>query len=235
MNRFWATAVEIGRRLDGAQIPYCVIKSYGGNPTYNDSNVDIVVGQPLLEVHKNIFSTDFVVTHRDMIKHRIYERNKLMCNHVGGDNTSYAKLHLHRDVGWHNICFVPAPEIFRGTVDHMIEGGMVHIAERHLEARLFVLHIIFEQFRKNSWDTKLLKPKDFDDFAHEYALAERVIGPVRDALEGPLSLRALRPIWRRYYEQRASETPITTWNRFLHWGFTVLKCYRAVKKRQRRH
>ena len=50
MNRYWATALEVDRRMHAAGFPYCVIKTYGANPDYNDSNIDVVTDVPMRRV-----------------------------------------------------------------------------------------------------------------------------------------------------------------------------------------
>jgi len=219
LNRYWSTAVEAGSRLRAAGIAYCLIKSYGANLQFADANLDLVVAQPLWRV-RSLFP-EWVVTSRDRIKNRLYERNKLMLKDPAGRQ---AMLHLHSNAGWHNICFVPASTILEQSRDFVPVDQPVRVTERDLEARLYVLHILFEQFQKNPWDAAFLRAADFDAFAAEFALPGQAMAAVRDAPVGALPWEVLQPIWRAYY--RRSPHPVTVWNRFLHWGFTCLQSYR---------
>ena len=226
MNPFWRTALEAGTRFDRADMTWCVIKSYGGDTNYNDGNVDMLVDRPLREAHSAVLARDFRLSTRDRIKHRLYERNKLMCC---PDRTDLAKIHLHRNVGWHNVCFLSAEEVFARSTNRQFAEGAVRIADRDTEAQMFVLHIVFEQFRKNEWDMRFLSGRDFNAFADQYGIPPSVIAPVRDAGPGPLAYSVLRPIWNCYYQRRRHETGISPWNRFLHWGFTCVQKYRKLK------
>ena len=226
MTMFWRTAVQIGSRLDRAGIAHCVIKSYGGDPKYNDGNVDMLVDRPLLEVFHAVLEKDFHVTSRDRIKNVLYERNKLMAS---ANTADLAKIHLHRNVGWHNICFLTADQVLGHCARRTFSDGAVRVADRATEARMFVLHIIFEQFRKNEWDERFLCDRDYDDFAEQFSIPSQQIAKVRDARVGPLTFADLRPIWNRYYQQRKHETRIDVWHRFLHWGLTCVARYRGFK------
>jgi hypothetical protein len=219
LNRYWSTAVEADGRLRAAGISYCLIKSYGANLEFEDANLDLVVRAPLWQVRECF--PEFVVTRRDRIKNRLYERNKLMLKDATG---RWAMLHLHSNAGWHNICFVAASTILGQARDFVPADRAVRVTERDLEARLYVLHIIFEQFQKNPWDAAFLRPGDFDAFASEFDLPGQAMAAVRDASAGVLPWSVLRPIWRCYY--RRSAHSVTVWNRFLHWGFVCLQTYR---------
>lgn len=216
MNRFWRTALYADVKLRTAGIPYCVIKSYGGNPKYADGNLDIVVGRGLGRIYQRAFAADYLVTSYDRMKSVLYERNKLMIKPRDSDRIP---LHLHSFAGWHNICFMPAERILGNAIDLPLDGRSVRIAERSDEARIFVCHIIFEQYRVKDWDLRFLANSDFDDFAREHEIAD--IAPVRDAKAGPIALRHLRPIWRQYYRMRRGRDRISVWNRLLHWGYLV--------------
>jgi hypothetical protein len=79
-----------------------------GAADYDSGNVDILVQAPLLDVYTQLFARDFIATPRSRFGHRLHERNKLMlASHSG----ALAKLHLHSNVGWHNICFISADEL----------------------------------------------------------------------------------------------------------------------------
>ena len=229
MTRFWRTAMEVDRRLGAVGIPYCIIKSYGGNLEYNDGNVDVVLTTPLWEVFDRAFSKDFCVSRRDRIKNRYYEQNKLM---LKPSSDEFAMLHLHSNAGWHNICFVTAENIHADSVEFPLEGGSTQIVGRDTEARLFVLHIIFEQFKKNEWDGRFLTLADYEVFAKEYDIPHEQMEKIAEAT-GNIAMRDLRPIWRRYYRARRQDGEISLWNRFLHFGFVRVQLYRRLKKRLR--
>jgi len=226
MNTFWRTALEVGSRCDRAGIAYCVIKTYGGDPQYNDGNVDLLVDRSLWDVYDAVLADDFRVSRRDRIKNRLYERNKLMGVAEQGD---LAQIHLHRSVGWHNICFMSAQDVLARSTDVTFADGAVRVADKATESRMFVLHIIFEQFAKNEWDLRFLCGRDFDDFADQFGVPPGVIAKVRDAGYGHLAFADLRPIWNRYYRNRRRETNISLWNRFLHWGLTRVQQHRRRK------
>lgn len=230
MKRFWGTALEVDRRLRDAEIAYCIIKSYGGNLEYNDGNVDVVVAQPLWEVYRRAFAEDFTVCRRDRIKNRLYERTKLM---LTPQCDELAKLHLHSNAGWHDICFASAGRILANAVDLPIQGRAVRILDRHEEAQLFVMHIIFEQFKTNQWDVRFLTPADYTAFAEQFGLPEDQMAKVVSA-EGAIPIRHLRPIWRGYYRARRSDACITLRNRLLHFGFVIVQLYRRYRSRWRR-
>jgi hypothetical protein len=207
-----------------------VVKSYSGAVDHDSGNIDLLVRGSLLEVYERVFADGFTVTLRDRIKHRLYERNKLMLSPV---DDSLVQLHLHSNVGWHDVCFISAEEVYTASIEIEMSGGAIRIPQRDVEARAFLLHVIFEKFKKNEQDQQLLNAKDFASFAEEFDLPEHVIAPVRDAGVGPLSLDELRPIWSAYYRARGRETPITQWNRFLHWGYTVKWRYDRLRAKVR--
>jgi hypothetical protein len=233
MTKFWQTAAEIDRRLCDAGIPYCLIKTYHGDLTYDDGNVDVVIDGNLLDVYRRVFQQDFIVTPRDRFKHRVYETNKLMLNHAPGKLT---KLHLHSSCGWHNITFMPASEIVACAETLALDSGKTMILKRDQEARCLVMHIIFEQFSigHRGRDKAFIQAGDYDLFARDYDIPPSMIAPVRDAPdESQLSYPVLRPIWRRYYRNRVKrgEPRVNPWQRFLHWGLTVVQSWRSFKRK----
>lgn len=221
--------MEVDRRLGAVGIPYCIIKSYGGNPDYNDGNVDVVLTTPLWDVFDRAFSKDFSVSRRDRIKNRCYERNKLM---LKPPSDEFAMLNLHSNAGWHNICFMTAEKIHADSVEFPLAGGSTRIVGRDTEARLFVLHIILEKFKKNEWDDQFLTRTDYEAFAKAYGVPHAQIERIAGAT-GNIAMRDLRPIWRRYYRARRQDGEISLWNRFLHFGFVRVQLYRRFKKRLR--
>ncbi len=218
MNQFWTTAAHVDERMRAAGISYCIIKSYGGNEEYRDGNIDVLVEHRLLDVQADAFPDDFHITPRDRFKHAVYEQNKLMLN---ANDQPFTPLHLHRSVGWHNLCCLRADEIIKNSEQKMFDGRPVQIASRDDEARIFILHIVLEQFRVKPWDLRLLKTSDFDAFALDYGIDDAEIAVIRDVSEGPVSTADLRPIWRKYYKRHAVDATVTPWNRFLHWMLLV--------------
>ena len=83
MNRYWNTALDVDQRMREAGFPYCVIKTYGANPDYNDSNIDVVTNVDMRKVAEEAFG-DHAITTKDEIKTRFYETNKLMASHLPG-------------------------------------------------------------------------------------------------------------------------------------------------------
>ena len=226
MNRFWRTASALHRRLGAVDIEYCVIKSYGGNLQYNHGNIDVVVKAPLWEAYRRALSRDYNVSRRDVIKNCVYERNKLM---LESKTDEFAKIHLHSNVGWHNLCFVAVERILANTVEMPLDGGSVRVLARDEEARVLVLHIIFERFMKNRWDSQFLKLKDYTTLAEEFGVPENEIVKAI-GVDGLMPLRYLWPIWRRYYSIGRSNRRPTVWNLGLHFGFVLIQLYRRHVK-----
>ncbi|MBJ20217.1 MAG: hypothetical protein GY910_25020 [bacterium] len=218
MSQFWETAARVDERMRDLGIPYCIIKTYGGHEEYRDGNLDVLVDHTLLAVAEEVFDRDFHVTSRDRFKHAVYEQNKLMLN---SNELPYTPLHLHRSVGWHNLCCIPAHEVIENAEEKLFDGRPVQIASRDDEARIFVLHIVLEQFRVKPWDLRLLERSDFDSFAADYGIDDDEIAVVRDATEGAVSTADLRPIWRKYYKKHSVDSKVSVWNRFLHWVLLV--------------
>jgi hypothetical protein len=212
------TAAYVDERLRALGIPYCIIKSYGGAEEYSDGNLDVLVDHRLMDVHEKAFSGDFAVSPRNRVKHAIYEQNKLMVVSVERPLTP---LHLHRSVGWHNVCCIPAHQVIENAEEKLFDGRPVRIASRDDEARIFVLHIILEQFRVKPWDLRLLIAEDFDSFARDYGIDDHEIAVIRDVPAGDVSTADLRPIWRKYYKRHAEQSNVSLWNRFLHWALLV--------------
>jgi hypothetical protein len=217
--------LDVDRRMKAAGFPYCVIKTYGANPEYNDSNIDVVTDVPMRRVVAEAFA-DHDVTFKDEIKTRFYETNKLMAKL---DPPVRSDIHLHTNAGWHGIEFVSCEEIFSKAITHPLEGGSVQILERELDAKLFILQVIFENHKKRKWDNAFLTHEDWGKFADEFGFSEAEIGPIRDA-KLYLDLDQLRPVWRGYYQQRKVETSITPWNHFLHWLLWTINERRRKKE-----
>lgn len=218
MNQFWTTAAYVDDRLRALGIPYCIIKSYGGAEDYSDGNIDVLVDHDLLDTHARAFAQDFDASPRNRFKHAVYEQNKLM---VVSRELPYTPLHLHRSVGWHNLCCLPADRLIQNADEKHFDGHPVMIASRTDEGRIFVLHILLEQFQVKVWDRKLLTDDDFNAFASDYGIEDHEIAIIRDAPVGPVSTSSLRPLWLKYYKRHAKEAKVSLWNRFLHWGLLV--------------
>ncbi|MCP5058708.1 MAG: hypothetical protein GY937_18560 [bacterium] len=224
MSRYWNTAVEVDRRLAKAGIDYCIIKTFGAEPDYVDSNMDVVCTVPLREVYQRAFS-DHRITLKDEIKTRFYERNKLMAKPVGDETVD---IHLHSNAGWHNIEFVSGSQILAHRTDHSVSGHVVQILERGLDARVLLLQVIFENFRKTRWDNGYLTEEDYRSFGQEYGVSEEEWKPIR-AAEKHVALGDLWPVWRHYYRKRRNETSISGWNYFLHSLLYSLDRYRRLR------
>lgn len=210
MNTFWQTAVEVDRRLCAKQFPYCIIKSYGGDPEYLDGNIDVVVTAPLKTVYQAAFCEDFEISSRDKVKNWLYERNKLM---LSPSNKQFCKIHLHSNVGWHNFCFIEGKNIIENSKEIRLEDEPVRVLDRDWEARVFLLHIIFEQFKKSPRDTRFLHWDDCLSFASEFEIDLSALKNVFEA-KGNIEIENLRPIWTQYY--RARKGDVGLWHRFLH-------------------
>ena len=220
MNQFWETCVYIDEVLKNHEIPYCIIKSYNGVEDYNDGNVDVLVDHNLLDLHRIALSDDFKVTLYNRTKYRLYERNKLM---LMSKEKPLTPLHLHSSVGWNNLCCIPAHDVIQNAREVSFDGQPVMLASRDDEARIFVLHIILEQFKVKERDLILLTKDDFNQFAADYGLDDQEISIIRDAPAGPVSTSDLRPIWKKYYSQHKTVSHVTPWNHFLHFGILVKK------------
>ena len=225
MNTFWHTAVEIHNRLADKALPYCIIKSYGGDPEYSDGNIDVVTSLPFATLYRTYFSNDFCITARDRLKNVLYERNKLM---LTPNTDRFCKIHLHSNIGWHNYCFINRENVFEHAHDKDFEGHTVRVLGRDLEARAFVLHIIFEQFKKNAWDMKFLSWDDFAAFATEYEIDASLLKPVFDTSAQEIELELLKPIWKHYYSAQKSNK-ISWWSLFLHKLFVHVQSRRREK------
>lgn len=210
MNTFWRTGAEVHDRLSAQGFPYCIVKSYGGDPEYSDSNIDVLTTAPLLSIQRKFFEDDFLVTPRDRAKNLLYERNKLM---LTPKSDVYCKIHLHSSIGWHNLSFIDGEQVLENAQEVFFEEKAVCVLARSLEARAFVLHIIFEQFKKNAWDNKFLTWSDYECFASEYQLDSSLLKSVHES-QGLLELEVLKPIWSQYYRVRGRE--VSRWNLFLH-------------------
>jgi hypothetical protein len=215
MNQFWETCVYIDEVLSKKQISYCIIKSYGGAEEYNDGNVDLLVDHNLLNLHRIAFSDDFDVTLYNRTKYVFYEQNKLM---LVSKEKPLTPLHLHSSVGWNNLCCIPAADVIRNAREVHFDGRPVMIASRDDEARIFVLHIVLEQFQVKKWDLTLLTKDDFDQFAAEYGINDDEISIIRDVPPSLVSTRELRPIWKKYHARHRKVSYVTPWNRFLLFG-----------------
>lgn len=223
MNRYWKTALDLDRRMRDAGIPYCVIKTYGAHPEFNDSNIDVVCPGSLREVYRRAYP-DYTLSTRDSIKGRFYEHNKLMVKHPTRETSD---IHLHSNAGWHDIEFVSGEEILANRKEHPLEGGSAWILEPELDARILTLQIMFENFKKKRWDAMVLGDADLDDFAATYGVSAEEMAPVRAIeAEQPMSFSDLLPIWRKYYARRKHETRITLWNRFLHGLLFIMQSWR---------
>ena len=218
MNLFWKTAMYVDAKMRGLNMPYCLIKTYHGNLEFEDGNLDVISPRPLLQTFQQAFAEDYIATTRDRIKHQAYERNKLMLTHVQGELKS---LHLHSSAGWHDICFMEPEDILANAKDVVVGNCNVRIASRDDEARIFVYHIIFEQFNINKWDAQFVTAADYQSFADEYKIPQEQIKRIASRPIGPIELDLLRPIWRQYYDLRKRQTKLTVWNRFLHFGYLV--------------
>lgn len=227
MTRFWQTACEVDRRLREAGVEYCITKCYGENLHYDHGNIDVVVDVPLWALYRRVFADAFFVRGYDATKHLLYERNKLMLTPREGP---WHKIHLHSNVGWHNVCFIGAGELFAHARDFEVGGRKVRIAERDMEARILVLHVIFEQFKKKPEDAAFLRGEDFDRLAEEFQLPAKEMAIIREAPVGPLEYAILRPVWRRFY--RVAGLQVTVWNRFLHWGLVCVDRWRRWKRKR---
>ncbi len=226
MNRYWKTALDLDRRMREADIPYCVMKTYGAHDDFNDSNIDVVCLVPLQEVYRRAYP-DYTLSVRDRIKAVLYERNKLMVKHPSRETSD---IHLHSNAGWHNIEFVSGEEILANKTELPLEGGSVQILASPLDKKILTLQVMFENFKKKKWDKLVLDDGDFAAFAGEYGVTPEEIAPVQESpIDTPLRGPYLRSIWRKYYAKRSRETSITAWNRFLHELLFRLQLYRMSK------
>ena len=210
MNTFWQTAVEIDQRLNAKNLPYCIIKSYGGDPEYLDGNIDVVTTEPLRSVYRSAFADAFEISTRDRTKNVLYERNKLM---LSPKTDRFCKIHLHSNVGWHNLCFIDGQKVIENAREVPAGDSTVRVLSRDMGARAFVLHVIFEQFKKNPWDLNFLTWEDYLSFAADYEIDIPQLKIVHEA-QGPIEISDLRPIWKQYYRARRGE--VSLWSRFLH-------------------
>ena len=226
LNRYWETVLDMDRRMRDAGVGYCVIKSCIGNLDYFDSNIDVVCDVPMEEVHRRVYP-ERVVTRKDGIKARYYERNKLMLT----DPEHYASdIHLHTNAGWHDLEFVSGEEILANRMDLELEGRRVQIVKPDVERKILALHVMFENFFKRRWDPYYVGPDDYDAFATEYGVPPSEIAPIK-AAERKIPIRALLPIWRRYYRQRGAD--VTLRNRFLHLLSVGVYFYRRARSARR--
>lgn len=224
MNRYWNTALDLDRRMREAGIEYAVIKSYGAHQEFNDSNIDVVCLVPLDEVYRRVYP-DYTLSTKDSIKANFYEHNKLMVKHPQKETSD---IHLHTNAGWHDIEFVSGEEIFANRIDYALEGGRVKLITPTLDKKILTLQVMFENFMKKKWDVMYLDDNDYTMFADEYGVTPEEIAPVKQA-EKYIELSDLRPIWRKYYRKRKTQTRVTLWNRFLHLLFVVIHVYRKSK------
>jgi len=222
MNLYWRTTVETHSRLSAAGIPYCIVKCYGGDLNYNDGNVDLVVLGSLWKVFRGIFTEDYTISLRDLVKHLFYERNKLMLTPVHSSST---RLHLHSSVGWSDIPYISSEHILNNAVIRSVAGYDISILRRDEDARVLILHVIFEQFKNNRWDKQFLRESDYVSFGNEFHIRRDDLKQIAGS-EGIIPLRCLSRIWSRCWKRMIPGVRVTMWNRFLHYSLLIVQLSR---------
>jgi hypothetical protein len=223
LTPYWRTAHEVDRRQSAGKIPYCIIKSYCGRADFDDGNIDVVVNVPLKKVYSDLYADAFSITLKDKVKSLLYERNKLM---LSPRDTQLAKIHLHSNAGWHNICFVPADEIFAAAEVSTVDGHQVTHLSRSLEARIGLFHFVFEKFAKSPDDANFLVRSDYVEFVKELGLpsesADQLI-----KVSGDIPISFLSKFWRAYYRHKED---VSLWNVILHALLVALQVKRRRAK-----
>lgn len=227
MNKFWKTAFEIDHRLiNRAKKPYAIIKSYSGNLQYFDSNIDVIVDGSLYDLFREYFSDNWLVTKRDAMKNKLYERNKLM---LSCRDAKWIKIHLHKNAGWHDFAFVEREDILEDIERVIIKDNYkVNLSSRRIEGIILVLHMIFEKFCKSEWDNTFLSSEDYIEAADYCGLKYNDINWIENRGVGNFPLEELQPIWIKYYQN----WNIKPWSRvrLLHHLLSGLTRYRRWKK-----
>ena len=68
-----------------------------------------MVSGDLNKFYETYLSCDFSLKYRDKLKNKYYEQNKLMCTCKSGKHVS---IHLHSNVGWHDLEFFHMKKLF---------------------------------------------------------------------------------------------------------------------------
>jgi len=215
MTPFWHTVSFSQELLTRNAIESSVIKTYCSRPSYDNGNVDLVVTKNLEELFESVFAEDFFIKTRDMRKYRYYEKNKLM---LTPKNPRLRLLHLHSNAGWHNISFIDGEHIIQNSAHRKIGDLSVISAADSLDKEIHLLHMIFENFKKKELEEQVLSGPDYRSFCSFYNINLEAVLPIMNASVGKFRFKDMLPIWLGYYKVRKQQTPIGSWNYFLHAG-----------------
>jgi len=200
VNDYWKTAFFIDSRLSKAGIDYSVIKCYRSQE-FCDGNIDLVVAGSLHDFYEKNLRDKFHLKNRDVVKAKYYERNKLMCTSRNGE---YISVHLHSNVGWHDLEFFSFDRIMSDSERMSFPGGEVVVCQRQFEEEILFLHAFFEKHKFSDLDIEFISEQRFIRLLSQYIDGQISKDWISERKSIPL--RKLIKIWFSYYKKNQLTT-----------------------------